>query len=93
VQLICNPTTTYRTNNLGIGLINFELTDNNIETGLYKHDDEYNDLSKRKSFRLVPSTTYTAKIKAGTFNNTRVRVYIDYDNNGKFEASNNEIFS
>lgn len=89
----CTPTTTARSGNVGIGILNVELTDNNSETGLFKHDDEYTDYSKSKTFRLSPSTTYTARIKAGTFNNTRVRMSIDYDNNGKFETSNNEILT
>ena len=93
VNADCTPTTTARSGNVGVGILNVELTDNNSETGLFKHDEEYTDYSKNKIFRLSPNTTYTARIKAGTFNNTRVRMSIDYDNNGKFENANNEILT
>jgi PKD repeat protein/photosystem II stability/assembly factor-like uncharacterized protein len=87
----CTPTTTNWTVNWGIGILNFELNDNNSETGLYKHDDQYQNYSKDKIFRLLPNTSYTARIKSGLFNSTIVRLFIDYNNNGTFESSNSEI--
>ena len=59
----CTPTTTNWTVNWGIGILNFQLNDNNSETGLYKHDDQYKNYSKDKIFRLLPGTSYTANIK------------------------------
>lgn len=81
----CYSTTYYWTNNYGFGIMKFLLSDNMSETGGYFDDGPIIDISSNKIYRLKPSTTYTATIKTGLYYNEYVRVFIDYNNNGKFE--------
>lgn len=93
VPATCKNTTTFWTNNYGIGNFRVQFSDNMSETGGYFDDDEYLDLSQRKVFRVKPSTTYSIKVKTGLYNNENVRIFIDYNNNGKFENFNNEVIA
>jgi hypothetical protein len=89
----CKNTTTFWTNNYGIGNFRVQFSDNMSETGGYFDDGEYIDLSTTKVFRVKPSTTYSIKVKTGLYNNENVRIFIDYNNNGKFENFNSEVIA
>lgn len=83
---VCTNTTTFRTGNSAIGLFRISMSDNTSETGGYFDDGEYLDRSADKVFRLKPSTTYQVKVKTGPYNNEFFRLFIDYNNNGRFES-------
>ena len=82
----CTNSTTFRTGNLAIGLFRFSLSDNTVETGGYFDDGAYVNMSSDKVFRLKPATTYQVTLKTGPYNNEFFRLFIDYNNNGRFEA-------
>lgn len=89
----CKNTTNFQTVNYGIGIFRIVLTDNMSETGSYFDDGEYYDRSADKIFSVEPNKTYTAVIKTGPYNNEYVRLFFDYNNNGKFENYLNEVGS
>lgn len=89
----CKNTTNFQTVNYVIGIMRVTLSDNFSESGTYFDDGEYFDRSGEKVFRLKPNTAYTAVVKTGTYNNEYVRLYFDYNNNGKFEAFAGEVSS
>jgi PKD repeat protein len=82
---VCFNTTNFQTVNYAIGILRFNLADNSTETGTYFDDGQNLDLSSQKIFRLKPSTSYTANSRTGLYNNEYFRVFIDYNNNGRFE--------
>jgi hypothetical protein len=68
-----------------------KLTDNHFESGTYFDDGEQLDLSLSKVFRLKPSTDYTVQVKVGLYNSENVRVFVDYNNDGKFQNYLGEV--
>ncbi|MBS3913977.1 MAG: PKD domain-containing protein, partial [Bacteroidetes bacterium] len=87
----CTNTTNWQSVNYGMGILKFGLSDNKNETGGYFDDGENLDMSISKVFRVKPSTSCTATIKTGLYNNEYVRLYLDYNNNGKFENYLGEV--
>lgn len=81
----CKSTTTFGTTNAGLGIKIFSFSDNISETGGYFDDGEYIDRSNDKIFRIKPSTTYTFSVKTGYYNSENMAIFIDYNNNGKFD--------
>ncbi len=81
----CYNTSTFQTTNYGIGILRFAMADNSSETGGYFDDGQNLDLSAGKIFRIKPSTSVSATSKTGLYNNEYFRIFIDYNNNGKFE--------
>ncbi len=88
----CKANSTDRTGNYGIGITRVRFADNTHESGTYFDDGNVPDFSKSKVFRVKPNSTYTAKIKAGLYNTENVAVYIDWNNNGKFENYKGEYY-
>lgn len=89
----CKNTTTYSPQNYGIGIMRVSFSDNSNETGGYHDDGENIDFTANKIFRVKPSTTYSIKVKTGLYYNEYARLYLDYDNNGKFENFKGEVSS
>jgi len=87
----CRNTTTYSTVNYGIGHTKVALSDNQNETGMYFDDGEYNSYTSTKVFRIKPSVVQTLKVTGGLSYPDNIRVFIDYNNNGKFENWKSEI--
>ncbi len=67
------------------------LSDNQFESGTYFDDGEYLDKSKDKVFRVNPNVSYSVKVKVGLYNAENVRVFIDYNNDGKFQSYLGEV--
>lgn len=91
VTALCKNTTTFRTSNNAIGLFRFSLSDNSNETGGYFDDGEYIDFSANKVFRLKPATTYTLIGKTGPYNPEFMRLFIDYNGDGRFQNFRGEV--
>jgi hypothetical protein len=87
----CASKTTFQTSNFGIGVFDVKLTDNHFESGTYFDDGEQLDLSLSKVFRLKPSMDYTVQVKVGLYNSENVRVFVDYNNDGKFQNYLGEV--
>lgn len=87
----CRNTTTYSTVNYGIGHTKVVLSDNQNETGMYFDDGEYNSYTNSKVFRIKPNVTQTLKVTGGLSYPDNIRVFIDYNNNGKFENWKSEV--
>ena len=67
------------------------MSDNQFESGTYFDDGEYLDKSKDKVFRVKPGVNYSVKVKVGLYNSENVRVFIDYNNDGKFQSYLGEV--
>ena len=87
----CFSKTNYQTSNYGIGIFKVILSDNQFESGTYFDDGEYLDKSKDKVFRVNPNVNYSVKVKVGLYNAENVRVFIDYNNDGKFQSYLGEV--
>jgi PKD repeat protein/photosystem II stability/assembly factor-like uncharacterized protein len=87
----CVSKTRFQTSNYGIGVFDVKLTDNHFESGTYFDDGEQLDMSLSKVFRLKPSTDYTVQVKVGLYNAENVRVFVDYNNDGKFQDYLGEV--
>ena len=87
----CLSKTNYQTSNYGIGIFKVMMSDNQFESGTYFDDGEYLDKSKDKVFRVKPGVNYSVKVKVGLYNSENVRVFIDYNNDGKFQSYLGEV--
>ncbi len=88
---VCFGKTKFQTSNFGIGVFDVKLTDNHFESGTYFDDGEQLDLSAQKVFRVKPNTDYTVQVKVGLYNNENVRVFTDFNNDGKFQLYRGEV--
>jgi len=88
---VCRNTTTYSTQSYGIGLLRFSLADNSNETGGYFDDGEHVDFTGNKVFRLKPGTSYTLTAKTGPYNGEYLRMFIDYNGDGRFQNFRGEV--
>lgn len=87
----CNSKTRFQTSNYGIGVFDVKLADNHFESGTYFDDGEQLDMSAQKVFRVKPNTDYTVLVKVGLYNTENVRVFADFNNDGKFQAFKGEV--
>lgn len=87
----CSSKTKFQTSNFGIGVFDVKLTDNHFESGTYFDDGEQVDMTTQKVFRVKPNTDYTVQVKVGLYNNENVRVFMDYNNDGKFQLYRGEV--
>ncbi len=93
VAAICNSKTKFQTSNFGIGVFDVKLTDNHFESGTYFDDGEQVDMTAQKVFRVKPNTDYTVQVKVGLYNSENVRVFMDFNNDGKFQLFRGEVSS
>ena len=93
LSMNCRNTTTYSSVNYGIGHTKVALSDNQNETGMYFDDGEYNSYTSTKVFRIKPSVVQTLKVTGGLSYPDNIRIFIDYNNNGKFENWKSEMLS
>ena len=91
VSATCNSKTRFQTSNFGIGVFDVKLTDNHFESGTYFDDGELLDMSAQKVFRVKPNTDYTVQVKVGLYNSENVRVFMDFNKDGKFQAFKGEV--
>lgn len=87
----CISTTTPSSVNYGMGVAKVKLNDNSCETGLFFDDGANINFTKQKVFKIKPSVTQTLKVTAGLGYAEYARVFIDYNNNGKFENWRGEV--
>lgn len=101
VAAFCNNTTTYQTSVpvlSGIlrpfGTVQISFADNSQQSGTYFIDGAYSDNTAKEVFSVKPSTSYTVSVK-GALNATTTshRLFIDYDNNGKFQNYKSEVLA
>ncbi len=81
----CTTTTTLL-GGYGIGIYQFELNTINNPSGAGSYS--YEDFSCKGNTFLKASTSYTAWVTSGTYNNENAKIYIDYNNNGVFTDAN-----
>jgi M6 family metalloprotease-like protein len=72
-------------NGFGIGIARFALS--NIDYSTSGNDGYYQNYTCTKWTRLELNTTYNVTIRTGTANNEGAKVYIDYNDNGIFDAA------
>ncbi|MBN4049650.1 DUF1573 domain-containing protein [Bacteroidales bacterium AH-315-N07] len=85
----CTPTTLYSWSGIGIVNVNFNTIDNTTGDG----SDKYKDYTCTQSTNLIEGNTYNISIQTGPSNDEHVRVWIDYDNDGTFNATTELVFS
>ncbi|WP_242157924.1 zinc-dependent metalloprotease [Aestuariivivens sediminis] len=90
--LSSTPTTQSIAVNSGIGVYGLSLDSTTYSSGDAEDDGGYRDNSCSR-FNLGSNTMYTISVRTGSINNEHVKVYIDYNNNGDFNDSGEEIFS
>ncbi len=93
VNPTCVSTTTPSSVNYGMGIAKVKLNDNSNETGLFFDDGANINFTKQKVFKIKPSIQQSLKITAGLGYPENSRVFIDYNNNGKFENWRGEVLS
>jgi hypothetical protein len=95
VSASCNPTVTNVNNNFGMGPISVELKDINNNTGSYADDllplDDNMCTHETELFLNQPPQALT--VITDNLNNQRVRVYIDFNNNGIFNLPTEQVLS
>lgn len=80
----CKTTTTFLTDNNGLGINNVQLNGlSNPTSGAYDEGSNV-DFSCTKTFFLKPSGKYPFTITTGPYYSEYCKVYIDYNNNGAF---------
>ncbi|PCI94667.1 MAG: hypothetical protein COB15_13495 [Flavobacteriales bacterium] len=85
----CTPTTT-NVGSTGMGIFNFTFsTINNSTNG---GTDGYQDYTCTNSATVTEGNTYNVNITTGTGYNEDVRVWIDFDNDGQFNMTNELVF-
>ena len=89
----CISTTTPSSVNYGMGIAKVSLNDNSNETGLFFDDGQNINVTKQKVFKIKPSVLQSLKVTAGLGYAEYARVYIDYNNNGKFENYKGEVLA
>ena len=89
----CISTTTPSSVNYGMGIVKVSLNDNSNETGLFFDDGQNINFTKQKIFKIKPSVSQSLKVTAGLGYAEYARVYIDYNNNGKFENYKGEVLA
>jgi Zn-dependent metalloprotease len=86
----CSPNTT-NAGSLQMGIFNFSFsTINNTTSGGI---DGYQDYSCTNSVTVTEGNSYAVEVTTGTGNNENVRVWIDYDNDGQFNMTNELVYS
>ena len=91
VSATCDSKTKFQTSNFGIGVFDVKLTDNHFESGTYFDDGAQLDMTAQKVFRVKPNTDYTVQVKVGLYNSENVRVFMDFNNDGKFQLFRGEV--
>lgn len=72
-------------NGFGIGIGNFEL--GSIKNSTSSNDGQYNDYTCSKYTTLIQGSTYNATVKTGTSNAEAAKLFIDWNDNGIFDAA------
>ncbi|OFX28312.1 MAG: hypothetical protein A2033_18900, partial [Bacteroidetes bacterium GWA2_31_9] len=80
---LCMPTTTAYC--CGMGITRFAL--NTIDYVTSDGSDGYSDYSSFMQTQLIPSQTYPVTVRTGNTYTENVRIWIDFNNNGTFDAS------
>ncbi|MDP4266594.1 MAG: C10 family peptidase, partial [Bacteroidota bacterium] len=95
----CSTTTVYINNDYGIGIQNVRLASLIWNSGDTRADSiiyggkGYMDFSSYANTSLLPNTTYSATITVGYFYKEKIKVFIDYNNNGVFTNLGENIYS
>lgn len=80
--------------NYGVGIYNVTLESiNNSSAGTVTDGVIYIDNTCDNVANLDPSTSYSLSITPGSANNENIKAYIDFNDNGDFTDSGEEIFS
>ncbi|MEQ8907675.1 MAG: M43 family zinc metalloprotease [Vicingaceae bacterium] len=89
----CTPSTGSPSNSFGIALYDFELNNvRNLSRGILEEGD-YVDHTHHQLIDLDEGATYTINLTLGSANNQDAEVYIDYNGDGDFADSGENIYS
>ncbi len=91
VNPTCTSTTTPSSVNYGMGISKIKLNDQSSETGLFFDDGQNLNLTKQKVFKIKAGIAQSLRVTAGLGYPENARVFIDYNNNGKFENWRGEV--
>ena len=89
----CTPQTYYLTgHDYGFGVYNFTLGTINNTSGSAMDDGGYRDFSCFNNTVLKPATTYSLSMNVGAYQQSHVKVWIDYNNNGSLSDPGELIY-
>lgn len=90
IAAFCAPITT-SAGSLGMGIFNF--TFNTINNSTNGGTDSYQDYTCTQSTTVTEGNSYNVSITTGTGYNEDVRIWIDFNNDGQFNMTNELVFS
>jgi hypothetical protein len=91
-SLSCSPQTTNLSNSFGMGVFSLTIENTSYTSGGAVTDGGF----KTKwcnNFNLNTNTLYSISVKTGNSNQEKIKVYIDYNNDGDFTDTGEEIFA
>jgi hypothetical protein len=92
VTKACSPQSTNLSNNAGMGVYGLTIGSTTYSSSGTVADGGFRN-NWCSNFSLAPSTTYSITVTNGTLNNEKVRVFIDYNNDGDFEDSGETVYN
>jgi PKD repeat protein len=85
----CSPATTAYCCGIGISNVTFNTINNTTNDGV----DSYSDYSCLLQTTISAGVTYPISVTTGTIYNENVRIWIDYNNDGSFNTTNEVVYS
>jgi hypothetical protein len=92
VSKSCSPQTTNLSNTFSMGVFGLTIGGTSYSTSGAVADGGFRD-NWCSSFSLASNTLYSITVTNGTLNNEKVKVYIDYNNDGDFEDSGENVYT
>ncbi|MDQ3046615.1 MAG: M43 family zinc metalloprotease, partial [Bacteroidota bacterium] len=92
VAKTCSPNSTELSNNFGMGVFGLTIGSTSYSSSGTVADGGFRD-NWCSNFSLTPSTLYSIQVDNATVNDEKVKVYIDYNNDGDFSDSGENIFN
>lgn len=88
----CSPQTSSLPNGFGMGVFGFKIGSTEYSSGGADADGGFRN-NWCSNFNLTVNTLYSVTVSNGTANNEKVKVYIDYNNDGDFDDAGENVFS
>jgi hypothetical protein len=88
----CSPQTTNLSNSFVMGVFGLTIGSTSYSSSGAVADGGFRE-TWCNNFSLSTSTLYSITVNNGTVNNEKVKVYIDYNNDGDFEDSGENVYS
>jgi len=88
----CSPQTSNLSNGFGMGVFGLKIGSTEYSSSGAVADGGFRN-HWCSNFNLTTNTSYSITVKNGTLNNEKVKVYIDYNNDGDFDDAGENVFN